>query len=346
MSLSQIPPLVRTDRLLVAAALALVGVAILPLAALAQEEADDESSGLVGLSLPLGARSVGLGRAVAAASGELQALPYNPAVIVGLERGEATYSRFESADRADINANYLAGGAVTRWGTIAIHAVYVDYGEIPVTETSPDPVGTLDVSDWALGVSFGRRVYHDRIAVAATAKWLSSNFDAVDASGPAFDAGLVYAPRASLPLSLGVAVRNVGPDLEFAAAAADSEEETETAQPLPSRVRVGANLHPGSVLGLPDGYAVEVALDLESDLRDVGSMSQHAGAALTIHDVVAVRGGFLLLDNPFTEDGSERNTGGTLGVGVRFGDFEADLAREISVSELGDETHFSVGWRF
>ena len=346
MSLSQILRLVRIDRLLAAAALALCGLAFLPLATLAQDEVDDVSSGLVGLSLPLGARSVGLGRAVAAATGELQALPYNPAAIVGLERGEVTFSRFESAELADINANYLAGGAVTRWGTLALHAVYVDYGEIPVTEASPDPVGTIDVSDWALGVSFGRRVYHDRLAGAATATWLSSNFDATDASGPAFDAGLVYTPRAALPVSLGVALRNLGPDLEFGDDSEDSGDGTRAAQPLPSRVRVGANLHPGSVLGLPEGYAVEVAFDIEGDLRDVGNLSQHAGAALTIHDVVAVRGGFLLLDNPFTEDGSERNTGGTLGVGVRFGDFEADLAREISVSELGDETHFSVGWLF
>ena len=82
----------------------------------------DENGGLIGLVLPLGARTVGQGRAVAAEWGELQALPYNPAAIVGLERGALTYSRFQGADLEDdldgFNGNYIAGAYVGAWGTL------------------------------------------------------------------------------------------------------------------------------------------------------------------------------------------------------------------------------------
>jgi hypothetical protein len=70
-------------------------IALLLVAAAASSPASvraqsDENGGLIGLVLPLGTRTVGQGRAVAAERAELQALPYNPAAIVGLERGALT----------------------------------------------------------------------------------------------------------------------------------------------------------------------------------------------------------------------------------------------------------------
>ena len=66
-----------------------------------------------------------------------------------------------------------------------------------------------------------------------------------------------------------------------------------------------------------------------------------------MHDVLVLRGGIVILDNPYVESGdADRATGGTFGIGIRYNRFEADIAREMSVSELGDETHFGVGVRF
>lgn len=339
----QIPPPVPIYRTVARAAL--VGLCLLaaPFSAAAQDP-DDESSGLVGLSLPLGARAVGQGRAVAAAAGELQALPYNPAAIVRLEGGALTYSRFEAAQDAEINGNYVAGGYAATWGTVALHAIYLDYGEITVTEASPDPVGTIEISDWALGVTYAH-LWREKLAYGATAKWLKADLGTTDASGPAFDAGLVYQPRATLPLGFAVAVRNLGPDLEFGAAEID--EGADLSEPLPGRVRVGVHYNPITFPGLPPDFRLSLAFDIESVLRDLATSSQHGGVALTIHDRVVLRGGLLLLDNPFsTGSTSNRNTGGSVGVGVHLGEFEADLAREISVSELGDETHIGISWHF
>ena len=343
-------------RRLGSAATALVGLAVVgglllgeAPALLAQE--DEESSGLIGLTLPLGARPVGQGRAIVAARGELQGVPYNPATLIGLDRGALTYSRYEAADLADLNSNYLAGAFVTSWGTVGATAVYQDYGEIPLTIDSPQPVGTADVSEWSLGVTYANE-WRDRLAYGATAKWLRSNLGVVEASGPAFDLGLVYAPRPDLPLSFAASLRNVGPDLSFDDGQAvpgggPGNGGGEREESLPSRVRVGLGLHPDDFLGLPANYRVQLLFDIESDLRELSTSSQHAGASLLLHDVVVVRGGILLADNPFVESGNDdRQFGGSFGIGFRHAGFEADIAREVSVSELGDETHFAVGYRF
>lgn len=337
----QIPAPVHPPRALARVALAALCLLAAPLTAAAQSL--DESSGLVGLSLPLGARVVGQGRAVAATRGELQAVPYNPAVLFGIGRGGLTYSRFEGAEIAEVNGNYLAAGTTTRWGAVAIQAVYLDYGEITITDASPDPLGTIDLSDWAIGVTYANR-WRDKISYGATAKWLRTDLGSAEADGPAFDVGLVYDPRPGLPLSLGVALRNLGPDIDFGAS-----EQTDTGgltEALPSRVRIGIDYHPATFPGLPADYSLELSFDIESVLRELATSSQHAGAAVTIHDVIVARAGFLLVESPFAGSDPDRNVGGSVGVGVRLGKFEADVAREISVSELGDETHISASYRF
>jgi hypothetical protein len=66
-----------------------------------------------------------------------------------------------------------------------------------------------------------------------------------------------------------------------------------------------------------------------------------------VHNVVEIRGGVLFADNPFLDEGDDdRLVGGAFGIGLKLQGFEAEIAREVSVSELGDETHFGVGWRF
>ncbi len=313
-------------------------LAALPMTAAAQEE----TPGLVGLSLPLGARVIGQGRAVAGARGEIQALPYNPATLAVMGGSAVTYSRFEAADMADLNSNFLAAATETRHGTVAVHAVYIDYGSIPVTDASPEPIGSIEVSDWAVGVTLARQ-WRGKLAYGATAKWLNVDLGSVSAGGPAFDAGLVYEPKPSLPLSLAVSLRNMGPDLDFGGSGGDGDGT----EALPGRVRVGVHYHPAAFPGLPPEYRVTVSFDIESVARELATSSQHAGASVLIHDVVAVRGGLVLMDNPFaSRSASNRSAGGAVGVGVKLGELEADLAREMSVSELGDETHISILYRF
>lgn len=336
----------------------IVGLAVLlglaamavPASSPAQQESGD-GGGLIGLTLPLGARIVGQGRAAVAAAGELQALPYNPATAVGLEQGGLTFSRFEAADAAELSSNYLAGAWVSRWGTVAGHLVLHDFGEITVTDDSPDRIGTIDVAEWVIGATYANR-WREKLSYGATAKLYTSDLGETEGTTAAFDLGLVYTPRRALPLDFAVSLRNLGPDLEYddpvpANGAGGAPQADAASQRLPSRVRVGVAFHPDRFLGLPEGYAVTLYGDTESDLEELSTTNLHAGASVVVREVVVLRAGGTLADNPYIGAGDgDREAGGSFGIGVRYGGFEADVAREISVSELGDETHFAVGWRF
>lgn len=297
--------------------------------------------GLIGLSLPIGARPVGRGRTAVAVLGDVHGLPYNPAAVVGIERGAVAFSRFEAAEATDLESNFLAGAAPTRFGTVAVQFGYVDFGSIPLTGTSPEPTGSVDVAEWWLGVTWAGR-WRERVAWGATARWYASDLGVADAGGPAFDAGVVATPVATLPLDLAASVRNAGPDLEFDVGDGETARER-----LPTRVRLGAAVRPESFAGLPSDVRVAFAFDFEIDARDASHTSQHGGVEVVFRDLLVVRGGVLAVDNPFVEEEEDdRGVGGSFGVGIRYEGFEADVAREVSVSELGDETHFSVGWRF
>lgn len=331
------------------ASIAVSFVATLVLTAIpvrAQTNGDESDGGLVGLVLPVGARVIGQGRAVVAERAELQAMPYNPATIDGLERGALTFSRVEGADDAGFSGNYVAGAAVSRWGTFAAQLVYQDYGDIPLTDTSPDELGTIEVSDWAAGITWANH-WRDRLSYGVTAKWYNSDLGVTSGDGAAFDVGLVYLPRpGSVPLSFGVSLRNLGADFSYDESgdvpAGDTGEDH-----LPGRVRVGVSATPERFFGLSPDYRVELAFDIESDVRELSNSSQHGGVSVTVHDVLVLRGGIVILDNPYVDSGdADRATGGSFGIGIRYNRFEADLAREMSVSELGDETHFGVGVRF
>lgn len=330
----------RPRRLLALTLLVALAATAAPDGARAQD--DDEGGGLIGLALPVGARTVGQGRAVAAASGDLQALAYNPAVLAGIDRGALTFSRFEAAEATGLTSNYVAGAWKGRWGAVAVQGILHDLGEIPVTTDSPDPDGAIDVGEWVLGVSYAR-TWRDRLALGATAKVYKSDLGETEGTATAFDAGLVWSPRETLPLDIAVSVRNLGPDLEYDAVGGGDPAP----QQLPSRVRLGIGFRPDEFLGLPEAYSVTLYADSENDLRQLSTTDLHAGAVVDAHEIVIVRAGVLLTDNPYVEQGDgDREVGGAFGVGIRYEGFEADVSREISVSELGDETHFSVGFRF
>ncbi len=326
---------------------ALVLVVLAPAPGLGQDSG--ENGGLVGLTLPLGARPLGQGRAVAAVRGELQGVPYNPATQSGIERGALTYSRFEGADLADLNSNYIAGAYVATWGTIGGHFVYHDFGSVPLTDTSPTPIGSVDLSESVIGITYANR-WRAELDYGVTLKWYSSDLGVVEASGPAFDFGVLYAPR-DVAVQLAAAVRNVGPNLDLedgsVSAPGGGSSSGDREEKLPTRIRIGIAANLNDTFNLPASYVARLLFDVETDAREISTASQHFGGTVTFRDVVTVRGGVVSVDNPFVDDGDgSRQIGGTFGIGIYYQGFEADIAREVSVSELGDETHFAVGWRF
>jgi hypothetical protein len=144
------------------------------------------------------------------------------------------------------------------------------------------------------------------------------------------DAGLLWRPLERVPLDLGASATNVGPGLRLGG------EPSSDGEPLPSRIRLGVGYDVLGHLRPQGGIRLRIAVDLEHALRNLQTASQFLGLELGVREVLFVRGGWI------AESLIETNTGSTVGLGLRLGVFQFDLAREIGVNQLGDETQLSL----
>ena len=61
-----------------------------------------------------------------------------------------------------------------REGTVAVHAVYIDYGTIPITVDSPTPVGELDVASGSLATLENWTLAFDAASRRRPSTWWST----------------------------------------------------------------------------------------------------------------------------------------------------------------------------
>ena len=281
------------------------------------------------LTVPMGARIVGMGRAAVSIRGELQGVRWNPGTlgsVAGLEPLASHYS-----GPLDFKFNYLAvaipAGSV---GTFAVAADVQSFGEISLSDAPGVSLGTITPNNLVLSLTYGRELLA-RFDVGVTAKWIRSELSGeLTGNTFAFDAGLLWKPLDRIPLDLGASVLNLGPGLSLEA---DNGGEP---SPLPGRFRLGASYDLLRHFHPEGRFNLLVAIDLERAVRDLGTGSQFLGAELGVAGVLFLRGGYI------AETLIETNKGTTLGIGLLLGGLQLDLARELGVNQLGDETHLSI----
>ena len=169
------------------------------------------------LLIPVGARDIALGGSSIATTSGIDAIYWNPA---GLARSKYSANAMFSHMTyiADIGVEYVAlSGSFEGLGTLGLSLKTLSIGKINITtEDSPD--GTGEVMSPTM-VNFGltySRLLTDRISVGATFNLISEQFDKVSSNGFAFSAGVQYSGFGGVNgLSLGVAVKNIGPQMKF-----------------------------------------------------------------------------------------------------------------------------------
>jgi hypothetical protein len=308
-----------------------IGAVAVPVRAACAQDFDREVAFLL---VPTGARSVGMGRASVALTGDLQGVKWNPAAIASVGDVFPLISSYDGPLEFQVT-QFAVAVPVSGVGVIALSAEVQSFGDIPLAgPSSPeDMTGTITPNNVIASVAFGRTVF-ERLSVGLAAKWIRSEL-AGDLEGSTFavDAGLIWGPLRNVPLDLGLGAVNMGPGLQLSDLPGSQKE------PLPSRIRVGLSY---DVLGhlRPEAHLeLRVAFDSEHALRHMETGSQYVGAELGIREMLFVRAGWL------AETLIETNTGSTFGIGVRLGGFQFDLAREIGVNQLGDETQLSLSAR-
>lgn len=178
------------------------------------------------LSLDADARPVGLAGAYTALASDANALLYNPGGLGFVERNEAAF--MHSQYFQGVTQEYASLAFRRGWGA---QLNYLDFGDIPRTTISNKTgagLGSYGISDLAVSGGYGRR-FGD-VAVGAALKYIRESIESVTAQGLALDGGAMWRPGAVPGLSVGAALRNLGPDVKFQRAA----------EKLPAQVRLGA----------------------------------------------------------------------------------------------------------
>jgi len=167
------------------------------------------------LLIPTGAKGIALNGANNATVSGADALFFNPAGISNLGSGVET--QFSNTDYiADIGMSYLALAGNMGKNTVALSVKSFDFGDIAHT-TADDPTGASGktFSPQFLTITAGySKAYTDRIRFGASLKLVNETIMQTNANSVAFDIGVQYA-HGSLPLNLGIVLRNLGPKMQY-----------------------------------------------------------------------------------------------------------------------------------
>jgi hypothetical protein len=305
---------------------------LLPGRSLAQEDGD-ASEGAPFLLLPVGAQAVAMGRAVTPLS-SAESVFWNPAGLAELEDSRLLFYRADNVAGESTAASGLFSRP--RIGVIGVTYNLLDVGEQDFTDEQNNVLGTISFRNHLAVASVATR-FVDRVNVGVNFKIVQFRqscrglcLDAgVTATTYAVDAGLQVTRLAGLPLRLGAMIAHAGPRLQF--------KNEEQADPLPTRVRVGAAYEfagpeiPSAQLG------VELTAEVEDRWRDLtdgrGSPALYLGSEFS----ASVQPALLQLRAGYVIGNGEQVDGAAVGVGIRYNRFDLGIAKSLA-SNIAQDT--------
>jgi len=275
------------------------------------------------LEIPPPARASGMGLAHVAVVSGADAAWWNPAALgfAGWSHSATgTYRRVQLLDPGAFG--YLFLGYATQIegaGTIAADLAYISYGTQLHTDFSGQLLGEYTPYMLAPAAAFGGKVFAD-LSLGVGFKVIHAFYFPSEAevageynasaTSVALDGGLLWSGH-SQPVSVGLAVQNLGPGLEFAEGESD---------PLPRSLRAGVGYQAVSTAD----HALLLAGDLDKPLVNWDDGPKlNLGMEYLFRSTLAVRFGWIY--EGWYQDIDPINDP-TLGFGVRIGWFAFDYA--------------------
>ncbi|MBI2787227.1 MAG: PorV/PorQ family protein [Elusimicrobia bacterium] len=271
------------------------------------------------LNIGVGARGLGMGGAYTALADDANALYWNPAGLSKLEKREFTASHAEMFESTRLD--FLAYAHPTSHGTFAAGLTYLSQSKIDGRDSLGRQTAGYDASDAALSLGYARKL--EIADLGATVKYLRSHIGSTEAQGVAVDIG---AKRAFDRVSVGAALRNLGPGLKFQ----DQRND------LPLRLAAGA------AYKFAGGHAA--AVEVVNGPRGAGTDASFGGEHQTIKNLY-LRAGFTTQTSITGGSGFDAARGLTLGLGFRNEKWNIDYA-VLPSGELGRTHRFTLGTRF
>ena len=267
------------------------------------------------LLLPVGARAVGMGQALVADQPGTEAIWWNPAGLARSERREIAVHHYETIIGTGDAVSILIPSSLLGVFSASLYAL--DFGDFPVTDESGTQIGSIVTRNIVYGASYATPI-GARINAGITFKIVqfrvdcSAGCESQAGTSSALDVGAQYDLGFVAPVSIGVAVRNMGAPLQVS----DSEQ----ADPLPARIQIGVMYR---VPGM-ERVAPETELHLTGDVLDrlkMESPAPRVGAALSWRQRAHLRGGYV-----FESANSAESAGPSMGLGLATNNLRLDIA--------------------
>lgn len=309
-------------------------LAAAPAPASAQNEGEraDASSAreaAVFLLVPLGARNIGFGGAVAGASADPEGALWNPAALASVDPWAVSY---HGSNDFGTSTHAVSGVVGWRSARIGIALMAMDLGTIEGRDASNQPIGTIDIANTMAIMSISYPI-EGSMEVGASYKFLRMGGSCSgcsglepDATGHAFDVAASMRPAGADRLRVGLVVSNLGPSV--------GGEDGEPGDPLPARVRLGGEAEivrptAASPLGLT------TRVDLQQPFAEFDDPALFAGAEIGFRSLAFLRAGYAA--------GAAGRSGPALSVGVRYEGFGLDLGRSFDdFSGFGEDAPYQV----
>ncbi len=295
------------------------------------------TEGALTLLLPIGARGIAMGRAVTASAGP-ESVFWNPAGVARLEGGSFVVYR----------GTHLAGDATgfslvlarQPLGAVGFSYQLLDLGDQDLRDGEGNVLGSVSFRDHLALVSFGLQVL-PRLDAGMNFKVFQSRItcrgqcsDAgVTGTTYALDAGIQGEPLREVPLRIGVLIAHVGPNLQLI--------NVEQADPLPSRLRAAVSYETLRHFTEMPGLELWINAEVEDRWRDLGSPILYLGGEL-----VAGETDLFFLRAGYGQQQSGQSAGASVGLGLRYENFDLGVAKRLSGSSLTGESepvHISFG---
>jgi hypothetical protein len=171
------------------------------------------TAGLQFLKIGVDARAIGMGEAYVAVTDDISSVYWNPAGLALKPQNQIFLSHTEWV--AGIKYEYVAISKVMSFGTMAFSGALLHMDQMDVTtEEAFGPTGeTFTCSDILAGVTYSN-AFTDKFSFGLTGKYLRQNLDEHSVNGVSMDLGSIY-NTGWKNLTIGMALRNFGPDLKY-----------------------------------------------------------------------------------------------------------------------------------
>lgn len=185
-------------------------------AALAGNDTKRGQAGATELLINPWARTTGMAASNTAWIRGVEALNVNPAGLAAVQNFEFSFANTQYLSGSGVSVNSAAFGQRVGDGVLGASVMSMNLGEFfETTYFLPDGTGnTFSPSYFNLAASYGRN-FSDILNAGLTVRILSQSVPNASATGACVDAGVQYFGGAKKQLKIGVALRNIGPKLNY-----------------------------------------------------------------------------------------------------------------------------------